>query len=131
MILVDSSVLIDFFNKKINDETEILFRLVKNRENIAINSIILLELLQGEKNKKKLKEIEEGLNIFKLYEINHKTIINAIAIARACQNSGKTIKTVDLVIATNAIENNLELFHKDKHFDIIVEVTGLLKVYKG
>ena len=137
MIVVDSGVLIDLFDNTKNKTSEILAKLLTNREKIAINYLVIAEVLQGFKNEKEYQRIKKALENLELLEINYNTIIGATNIFRACQKgidnniTGQTMKTIDCIIASNCIENNLELLHRDVHFDFIAEITGKLKIYKS
>ena len=58
------------------------------------------------------------------------SIEKAIEIYRTCRKMNKKItKTIDTLIAVSALENNLELFHLDKEFDMMAECTPL-KIYR-
>jgi predicted nucleic acid-binding protein len=137
MIMVDSGVWIDLFKKRINKETDILKDILRKNENIGINYLVIAEILQGEQNKREYQRIKGILETFDLLEIDYNTILTATDIFRACQKgikqnniTGQTMKTIDCIIASNCIENNLKLLHNDKHFDFIEKITGQLKVYK-
>ena len=138
MIMVDSGVLIDLFNKTENEEKETLKKLLRDRKKIAVNYLIIAEVLQGKQNEKEYQKIKMALDNLELLEINYNTIIRATNIFRACQKgikqnniTGQTMKTIDCIIASNCIENDLELLHNDKHFDFIEKITGQLEIYKG
>jgi len=135
MIIVDTSVWIDFFKNKKNRETEILLTLIGKNKRIGVNSIIIQEVLQGKINEKDYINAKEILNNFTLYEVKHKTIINAIAIYRACVKgkgntlTGQTVSPFDCIIASSVIEYDLEIFSSDAHFEFISKITGKLKIY--
>ena len=129
MIVIDSNILINYFNNKKMKEVEILDNLIKNQVEIAVTSIIILETIAGERDLKKYKEIKETLESFDLIRVDHSTIMLAIEIYRACEDIGKTMKYLDCMIAASCIQYDLEIFSSDKHFDIMAEVTKRLRVY--
>jgi|WetSurMetagenome_2_1015567.scaffolds.fasta_scaffold50619_2 predicted nucleic acid-binding protein len=131
MILVDTSIWIDFLRGENSLERRILHRLIEDEEEISINGIILTEILQGIKEDKKYQIAKKYLLEFPLSEPGGvDTYINAARIYRECLNKGKTIRsTIDCIIASICLENDLSILHKDRDFDIIQECTGL-KVVK-
>jgi len=131
MIVIDSSILIDFFENENKKEVKILRDLINSNVEIAVTSVIILETISGERDLKKYKEIKETLESFTLIKVDHDTIMLAIEIYRACEDVGKTMKYMDCMIASSCIENDVEIFAEDKHFDIIAEVTGRLKIYRS
>ncbi|MDA8238973.1 MAG: PIN domain nuclease [Nitrospiraceae bacterium] len=127
MILVDTSVWIDFLNGANSRERHTLHRLIEEEEDISITEIILTEVLQGIKEDKDFIAVRDPLMEFPIRAPKGiETYLKAAGIYRDCRKKGKTIrKTVDCVIAAICIENNLLLFHKDGDFDRIRQCTGL------
>jgi predicted nucleic acid-binding protein len=132
MILVDTSVWIDFLRGENSLERQILHKLIEGEEEISITGIILTEILQGIKEDEKYQKTRDYLLEFPMYEpsgIN--TYIDAARIYRECRNNGKTIRsTVDCIIAAICLENDLSILHRDRDYDIIQECVGL-KVIKA
>ena len=118
MILIDSSVLIDYFNGIINPSTE-EFNSLLGREVVIIGDYILAEVLQGFKNDKDFKLAKEMLQLFPCFNIcNENIAIKSAENFRFLRSKGITIrKTVDLIIGTFCIENDIELLHNDRDFD--------------
>ena len=127
MILVDTSVWIDFFKGKNSPQRRTLHRLIEEEEDIAITEIILTEILQGIKEEKDYRMMKDYLLDFPIYAPRSiETYLNAARIYRDCRKKGKTVrKTVDCIIAAICIENDLVLLHKDSDFDIISSCTDL------
>jgi predicted nucleic acid-binding protein len=127
MILVDTSVWIDFLKGANSRERHTLHRLIEEEEDISITEIILAEVLQGIKEDKDFIAVRDYLLEFPIHRPKGiETYLKAAGIFRDCRKKGKTIrKTVDCVIAAICIEHNLILFHKDSDFDRIGECTGL------
>lgn len=131
MILVDTSVWIDFLKGTNSPERHLLHKLIEEEEDISITDIILTEVLQGIKEDRDFKMVKDYLLEFPVYKAKGiETYLMAAEIYRNCRKKGKTVrKTVDCIIAAICIENNLILLHKDSDFDIIEKCVGL-KVLK-
>lgn len=127
MILVDTSVWIDFFDHPNASYAKELKSLIENDEDICLIDLILTEILQGIRNEKIFAQVKEYLTNFTILRADDLELyIKAANIYCACRKKGKTVsKTIDVIIAAIAIENNLVLFHKDKDFDLIADCTGL------
>ena len=127
MILVDTSVWVDFLRGINSPQRRMLHKLIEDEEDIFITEIILAEILQGIKEDKDFQIIKDYLLEFPIHRPNGiETYLKAAQIYRDCRKSGKTVrKTVDCIIAAICLENGLTLFHKDSDFDIIEECTGL------
>ncbi len=131
MILVDTSVWVDFLKGAKSTQRKVLHRLIEDEEDISITEIILTEILQGIKEDKDFQTVKEYLLEFPLYRPEGtETFLQAAQIYRDCRKKGKTVrKTVDCIIAAICMENDLPLLHKDSDFDFIEACTGL-KCYK-
>ena len=118
MILVDSSVLIDYFNGIKNWYTE-EFDTFLGMEIIVIGDYILAEVLQGFRSDKDFKVAKEVMQSFPCFSIcNEDIAIISAENYRFLRTKGKTIrKTVNLIIGTFCIENDLELLHNDRDFE--------------
>ena len=120
MILVDSSVWIDFFKGKEN--TIPLFELIENNT-ICINDLILAELLPSVVHKRE-KELVELLNsITKLDLVVNWNQITSMQILNL-RNGINKVGIPDLIIAQNAIEHGVELFSIDNHFFLMEKIHG-------
>ena len=127
MILVDTSVWIDFLKGANSRERHVLHRLIEDEEDISITEIILTEILQGIKEDKDFKRVKDYLLEFPIYSPRGvETYLKAAEIYRDCRKKGKTVrKTVDCIIAAICMENGLTIFHKDSDFEHIGAFTGL------
>jgi len=117
MIVVDTSVWIDFFNGKNTEETDTLDRTLGNLE-VAIGDLILLEILQGFRADKDYNTAKKYLADLHLYNmLNSALALKAAENYRKLRKKGITIrKTADVIIATFCIENRLPLLYVDKDF---------------
>jgi hypothetical protein len=129
MVIVDSSVLIDFLAGRQNAQTDWL-NLHLGFRPIGITSLILTEVLQGIRSDKQFAETLEILNSFVIFE----TGSTALAIAsaknyRKLRGLGVTIRnTVDTLVATFCIEEGHKLLHHDSDFAHFAEHLGLIVV---
>jgi hypothetical protein len=121
MILVDSSVWIEYF--KGNESVLPLNELIDSN-NLCINDLILAELLPSINQKKEIDLKELLLTIEKIdMVIDWHQIISMQTIN--LKNGLNKIGISDLIIAQNAIENNIELYAIDKHFTLMSEIHEL------
>ena len=126
MILVDSSVWIDYFNGTLTAQTEKLDSLLGS-ELLAIGDLILTEVLQGFADERDFNQARRMLTSLTVVELGgQKIAIQAAKNFRALRNRGITVrKTIDTVIATRCIESGYALLHNDKGFDPFVKHLGL------
>ncbi|PJB00308.1 MAG: VapC toxin family PIN domain ribonuclease [Ignavibacteriales bacterium CG_4_9_14_3_um_filter_30_11] len=126
MILVDSSVFIDYFNGINNWHTDELNALLGN-ELVITGDYILAEVLQGFRNDKDYKSAKEIMQSFPCFNIcNEELAIKSADNFRYLRTKGITIrKTVDLIIGTFCIENDIELLNKDKDFELMGQYLNL------
>lgn len=127
MILVDTSVWVDFLRGEDSSQRRVLHRLIEDEADISITEIIFTEILQGIKNDREFQAIKDYLLEFPIYRPKGiETYLHAARIYRDCRKKGKTVRrTVDCIIAAICIENDLVLLHKDSDFDLIQAYTGL------
>ena len=120
MILVDTSVWIDYFNGVENKQTENLDRIL-SEQSVLVGDIILTEILQGFDSDKEFRLAKQALNPLDCVHLGGKSL--AIKVAsnfRFLRSKGITIpKTVDMLIGSWCIEHEVELLHNDKDFDQI------------
>lgn len=126
MIFLDSTVLIDYFNDNPTWQVEYLDRILGN-EIIIIGDIVIAEVLQGFRNDKDYQTAKNLLFEFPCYNICNKELaIKSAENLRTLRKKGITVrKTIDMIIATYCIENDLTLLHNDKDFDPISEKLNL------
>ena len=129
MILVDSSVWIDYFNGAETPCTERLDQLL-GREPLVIGDFILTEVLQGFTNERDFDTARRRLTSLTVVELGGIDVaIQAARNFRALRKRGVTIrKTIDTLIATRCIEDGYELLHDDRDFDPFVKHLGLRSV---
>ena len=120
MILVDTSVWIDYFNGVENKQTESLDRIL-SEQSVLMGDIILTEILQGFDTDKEFRLAKQALEPLDCVHLGGKSLaIKAASNFRFLRSKGVTIrKTVDMLIGSWCIEHEVELLHNDRDFDQI------------
>jgi predicted nucleic acid-binding protein len=126
LILVDSSVWIDYFSGTNTPQTDKLDSLL-GREPLAIGDLILTEVLQGFASERDFNRARKMLTSMITVELGGEAIaIQAAKNFRTLRALGVTVrKTIDTVIATRCIESGYELLHSDRDFDPFAKHLGL------
>jgi hypothetical protein len=126
VILVDSSVWIDYFHGITTPQTNKLEELL-GTEPVLTGDIILAEVLQGFVSDRNFNQAKNLLTSLETVELVGKHIaIQAAKNFRKLRLQGITVrKTIDTLIATYCIENKISLLHDDRDFDPFVEHLGL------
>ena len=130
MILVDSSVWIDYFRGVSTPQSEMLDTLLGN-EPLAIGDLILVEVLQGFGSDRDFNRARKLLLSLAVVDMGGNDIaIQAARNFRVLRALGVTVrKTIDTIIATRCIESRLPLLYSDRDFDPFVEHLGLRPVF--
>lgn len=126
MIVVDSSVWIDYFNGVSTPESDRLDRAL-GIEAILVGDLILAEVLQGFRSEHDAKRAQDVLDLMFFEPMGgRKTALLAAQNYRHLRAKGVTIrKTVDMFIAAFCILRGYELLHSDRDFDAISAHTTL------
>jgi hypothetical protein len=129
LILVDSSVWIDYFRGTMTAQTEILDALL-GQEPLAIGDLILTEVLQGFDDERDFNEARQMLTALTVVELGGEEIaIQAAKNFQALRKLGVSVcRTIDTVIATRCIESGYDLLHNDRDFDPFARHLGLAVV---
>ncbi len=134
MILVDTSVLIDFFKGKENSVVSAFEKILEKGMPYGINELIYMEILQGSKTPEEFTKLQEYLETIPFYYLlsGKESYEKAARLNFICRRSGITIRsTVDLLIAQTAIENDLFLLHNDSDFTNMAKAIKELKIYEN
>ena len=120
MILVDTSVWIDYFNGKQSWQTDVLDHMLSNVP-IIMGDLILTEVLQGFKSDKDYEAAKNYLDDLPFRQIGgYNVAIQSAQNYRHLRKVGVTVrKTIDVIIATFCIIEGLTLLHDDRDFDPI------------
>ena len=132
MILVDSSVWIDYFRGIATPQAEKLESLL-GTEPIATGDLILTEVLQGFVSDRDFNQARKLLTSLVAVDLAGQDIaIQAAKNFRALRALGVSVrKTIDTVIATRCIESGVALLYSDRDFDPFVEHLGLRSALPG
>lgn len=130
MIVVDSSVWVDYFRARVTPATQFL-RTSPLEDRILIGDLVLLEVLQGAENDRHADRMNFGLRAFKVQAMaSPKLAVAAARNYRLLRGKGITIrKTIYLIIGTFCIENGHMLLHQDRDFTPMSEHLGLQIVH--
>ncbi len=120
MILVDSSVWIDYFNGKRSWQTDLLDNYLSDVP-IIMGDLILTEVLQGFKSDKDFKTAKSCLSLLPFRQMGgYNVAIQSARNYRRLRKAGITaLKTIDVIIATFCIIYGLTLLHDDRDFNPI------------
>ena len=129
MIIVDSSVWVDFFNGNNTREADLLDDLLGSQE-IATGDLILLEVLRGFRSDKDYLIAKNHLTSLIQYNmLNPELAMKATDYYRMLRKKGITVrKCADVIIATFCIENSHSLLYSDRDFTPFVDHLGLRSV---
>ena len=126
MYLVDTSVLIDFLKGTDTPQSKKFESILQHKIPFSISAFTYQEVLQGARDIKEYDKLNSYLSTQKIIYPTQTSYEEAAKLFYTCRKAGITIRsTIDTLIATAAIENNLILLHSDKDFDNMVGIVGL------
>jgi len=130
MVIVDTTVWIDFFGGIVNRETAWLDRALPH-ERLGLTDLILSEILQGIRDDVEFRRVRDELMKLKIFAPGGSDL--AIASAenyRALRQRGYTVrKTIDCWIATACLLAGHKLLHRDRDFDPFEKELGLQVIH--
>ena len=122
MILVDTSVWVDYFHGKKAAHCTHLKAAIHNNEDLCVCGIVMTEILQGIRKDTDCKKVQQILDDLLYLPAQKSTYLSAAKMYRSLRKKGRTIrKPVDCIIASICIENSSFLLHNDKDFEFIAE----------
>ncbi|GAN86221.1 PIN domain nuclease [Komagataeibacter intermedius] len=126
MILVDSSVWIDFFRGNTTPQVDLLDQML-GEDLVSIGDLMMTEVLQGFSNERDFNQAQRMLGALDLVEIGGRDVmVEAARYFRYLRGRGITIrKTIDTLIATRCIVSGHRLLYSDRDFDPFVDHLGL------
>jgi len=118
VVIVDTTVLVDYFQGVRNPETDWLDDQLE-RQRLGLTDIILCEVLQGVRDDVAAKEVERELAKLDVFETGGVALArDAARNYRALRNRGHTVrKTIDCLIASFCLREHHSLLHRDRDFD--------------
>jgi predicted nucleic acid-binding protein len=128
MIVVDTTVWIDFFNEAGTPEDLHLQQLITAERSLALTDVIFCEILQGIREDAAFEHTRGILLAYPILRMERlDTFEQAARIYRSCRRRGVTVrKTIDCLIAALCIAESVELFHHDADFEAIARVVPLM-----
>lgn len=132
MVLIDSSVWVNYFNGKSTWQTEILDQMLLQIP-VFTGDLILTEVLQGFRSDKDFRKAKAVMNILPCKEMVGTNIaVQSAENYRKLRKKGVTVrKTIDVIIGTFCIEENIPLLHDDKDFTPMAEYLGLKTISRS
>ena len=130
MLLVDSTVWVDYFNGRITPQSDYLHSVLASQP-ILLGDLILAEVLQGFHKDADFEKARRSLAKFQQVDIVGPALaVQAARNYRFLRQKGVTVrKTIDSLIATWCIENDHDLLHSDSDFDGYEEHLGLRVIH--
>jgi hypothetical protein len=132
MILVDTSVLIDYLRGSSNPPVTRFDEIKSRGIAFGINNYIYQELLQGAASERDFESLRTYLSTQRFYELMHGRASHESAerLYFRCRKKGLTVRSiVDFLVVQTAIENNLMLLHNDSDFNAMAKIIKELKIY--
>lgn len=130
MVIVDTTIWIDYFRGVVNRETE-YFDSELGRQRFGLTDLILCEILRGLGDEKAFTRVLRELKKFEIFEAGGEELaIEAARKFRSLRRRGHTVrKTIDALIATFCIRQGHALLHRDRDFDPFEKFHGLAVVH--
>jgi predicted nucleic acid-binding protein len=130
VVIVDTTVWVDFFNGAETPETSWLDRQL-SEQRLGVLDLIVCEILQGVSDDAEADEVLGELRRLEFFETGGAALATVAARNyRALRSHGRTVrKTIDCLIATFCIDGGHELLHSDRDFDPFEEHLGLKVVH--
>ena len=130
MVIVDTTVWVDYLNGADNPETEWLDREIE-REEIGLTELILCEVLQGVRSDREFTSLRKQLLEFAVFSSGGlEMAVEAAENFRELQRRGFTVrKTIDCWIATFCIREGYGLLHRDRDYGMFEKVLGLRVIH--
>ena len=130
MVIVDTTVWVDYLKGTTTPETEWLDREV-GRQEIGLTDLILCEVLQGVRRDSEFAAFREQLLEFEVFAVGSVGIaVEAAENFRELRKRGFTVrKTVDCLIATFCIREGHALLHRDRDYDVFEKNLGLQVIH--
>jgi predicted nucleic acid-binding protein len=131
MILIDTSLVIDFLKGKRNPKVLLFEAILKQSIPYGIASYTYQEVLQGAKDLYEFDKLEAYLSTQRIYFLPEELDMykKAAGMFYTLRRRGITVRsTIDVLIAMIAIYNDLFLLHNDRDFDVIASSIPQLKI---
>jgi predicted nucleic acid-binding protein len=126
MIIIDSSVWVDYFNGRVTPKTDFLDKLL-SEERLLTGDLIVAEVLQGSRSDTDFERAKKLLQTLEFQSmLGWEIALQSAQYYRTLRKRGITVrKTIDVMIGTFCIKHNHWLLHADNDFDPIEQHLGL------
>ena len=131
MLLVDTSVWIDFLAGRTTRAVEHFRGRLEAREAFALTELIYLEVLQGVRDPDAARKVSAYLRgqLFLAPRRGLQTYDAAADLYRRCRAAGVTVRsTIDCLVAQTAVDYGMVLLHSDRDYERIARVEPRLKL---
>ena len=126
MIVVDSSVWIDYFNRHASPQVEKLKAFFSDETALAITPLVLMEVLSGFRSQSEFEKALDFMVELPILQTGPSIHVNAARLYRNLRQKGITVNSHgDCLIAQACIENGAELLANDADFERIARHTKL------
>jgi len=127
LVLVDTSVWVDFLTGAESAQRHELHRLIDGGKPVILTGLIVVEILQGIRRDNHFDAIRAQLDLYPIVEPSGRaTYVQAASLYRRCRKHGITIRSpIDCLISVIAVEYGATLLHKDRDFAAISRVFPL------
>lgn len=119
MILVDTSVWVDFLAKPAASSDVTLEKLIRGRNRVAICGTILQEILQGIKAQSSYEATRQRLLFLPYLQAGREVHLLAASLYRDLRKKGVTVPSTDALIAAVAMHYGFPILSADRHFSVI------------
>lgn len=125
LVLVDSSVWIAYYQPRGSEDLKAAVKELIERDEVAINGIIAVEVLRGTTSEEDYLRVLSDMEAFNELPLDWSAFRRSSKLGFDLRRRGIAVPTTDIVIAATALESGCSLWHRDNHFDLIAEHTGL------
>lgn len=126
MVIVDTTVWVDYFRGEQNPETAWLEREL-NQQRLGLTDLILCEVLQGIREDATFVRVHRHLRTFEVFETGSAELaVSAAQNFRKLRQRGRTVrKPIDCLIATYCLQEGHSLLHRDRDYEAFEQELGL------
>jgi predicted nucleic acid-binding protein len=121
MILVDTSIWVRSLRRNFPRERQVVADLI-DRDLIATTDIVVAEVLQGARSEADFQELADKMGALNFFHADEGAWLNAAKLSFELRRRGLTTALSDLVIATVALEHNLEVYSADSDFERVTNL---------
>ncbi|HWH84701.1 MAG TPA: PIN domain nuclease [Burkholderiaceae bacterium] len=128
MLVVDSSVWIDFFNEVDRPAADVLAQLLDHGEvRLVVPDLVLFEVLRGFRHERDHRQARLLMETLSIEPAGGAALAQTAAQHyRALRAQGFTVRSgIDVLVAAFCIENDYALLHRDRDFDAFEARRGL------